>query len=110
MALVSLLEQARLLNRELLRTYKLQQQMFDQLPALLEGFKAMSDTADAIKAQIVAIGKDVVEVDGDIQELQDKISAINGLPTPQEFDEIKTMLADLKDRSRKAADKVPEPA
>lgn len=67
---------------------------------------------DDIKAALADIGKDVTEIDGDVQEVLDKLAAstpADGL-TAEETAEVIQLLTDLKSRTRSTADKVPEPA
>lgn len=65
---------------------------------------------DDIKAILTDIGNDINEIDGDIQEVLDKLSAgtANGL-SADETTEVLNLLAAVKTRTRAAADKVPEP-
>jgi len=76
---------------------------------LREGFNTMSESADILKEAIASIGNDVEEIDGDLQEVLDKLQAFEGQPTQEEIAEITAMVSSLKDRTRAVADKVPEP-
>ena len=109
MFLAELRRQVRALKEDVVELIDLQRIALEQQRTLTEGFITMTTKADELKALIGDIGNDVTEIDGDLQEVLDKLAAFGSTPTAEELAEITTMLSDLKGRTRAAADKVPEP-
>jgi hypothetical protein len=74
-----------------------------------QGVKTMAKIDD-LKAQIAEVHTDLDEIDGDIQEVLDKLAnpPADGL-TAEQTAEVTALLTTLKGRTRAAADKVPEP-
>jgi hypothetical protein len=93
----------RQIKDDLIDILQLQQQ-------IKEGFETMVTRADEIKAKIAEIGNDITEIDGDLQEVIDKINATpgDGLTGP-ETEEVLALLGDMKTRTAATAAKVPEP-
>jgi len=98
-----LLRDIRQVKHELIELLQLQEQV-------KEGFETMASKAEEIKALIGDIGKDVTEIDEDLQEVIDKINATpgDGLTGP-ETEEVLTLLGAMKTRTAAVAAKVPEP-
>ncbi len=84
-----------------------------QLEDIKVQFKKMEDLImakfDDLKAQIADIGNDITEIDGDLQEVIDKLAGSPDGLTAAQVTDVMSDLAALKDRTRAAADKVPEP-
>ncbi len=101
--LSSLLHDARHLRQTLIDVLVLQ-------CLIEERMFTMSVKGDELKAQIAAIAANVTEIDGDLDEVLAKISAITGLPTDEEWSDISGLLEDLKTKTSTVAGKVPEPS
>jgi uncharacterized coiled-coil DUF342 family protein len=76
----------------------------------LQGVKTMAKV-DELKTLITEVSANLAEIDGDIQEVLDKLAQANPVDglTATETAEIVTMLTAVKDVTRATADKVPEP-
>lgn len=93
------------------------------LCVLKEQGETIMATQQEIKAKLIEVGEDLTtikanaaEIDGDVQEVLDKLNAAGDHPTPEQMDELlalatelKSATGDLATQTRAAADKVPEP-
>jgi uncharacterized protein YoxC len=100
--LAGLAKDVRQIKKDLADIVNLQQ-------TIIQGFNTMSEKGEALKQLIADLGNDVTEIDGDLQEIIDKLGELSSNPTPEEVAEITASLVALKERTRAAADKVAEP-
>jgi ribosomal protein S15P/S13E len=67
-----------------------------QLELLIKKISKMGENLEAIKADLTATKEIVINVAADVNRLHDLINNMGEMPTPEEWEEVITLAAELK--------------